>query len=350
MRDALHSYSDDGDDEFSACSVPCAALLGLPALVLLVLGGRTLYASTTDNNVATRAAAVAELRAAVARWERERPVLAATRYHGRWTVPGRQPESFVLEPSSTTESSERLKDGSDVPQWTPLRFHASLPLRTWAYPLVGRLQFSASGPRGNSSFALEHVEFTQVIQSRSPNWKECVHQRHGAWQGGNCTVSRVLTGICFAVDLGAAGGVSPHGVGTANFGCRMADGQFHALTHRTVPRPRVRSSLASSAAAAAPLNVTLNPSVVRLTIRSSLDPHFAALNLTKGTMRIGATPREQARLSIVFLLLGSCLGLPPLIALCAARCNRHSAAGRGSAFAGLPQADEEKLPPRKANL
>ena len=43
-------------------------------------------------------------------------------------------------------------------------------------------------------------------------------------------------------------------------------------------------------------------------------------------------------------------GLPPLIAFCMARCNRYSAAPLGSAFAGLPTIEEEKLPPRKANL
>ena len=345
MRDAV---DDDDDDDFVGCSMPCATLLGLPALVLLALGGRTLYGSATSENGAARAASLTELRAAVARWERERPVLAATRYRGSWTVPGRQPESFLLEPSSATESSERLKDGTDVPKWTPLRWHASLPLKTWVHPLVGGLHFTTSGPRGSSSFAVDHVEFTQMIKSRTPNWKDCVHQRHGAWQGGNCSVARVLTTICFAVDSDSAGGFSAHGAGTAAFGCPTAKG-MHALTHRTMPRPRVRSSLASTATAL-PLNATLNPSVVRLTVRSSLDPHFVALNLTKGSMRIGATPQEQARLSIVFLILGSCLGLPPLIAFCMTRCNRHSAAGRGSAFTGLPTISEEKLPPRKANL
>lgn len=346
----LNAIEEEEPDDCPGCSVPCASLLGLPALVLLFLGGRTLYFSARNPDGATRAVAVGKLRAAVATWEHARPALAATRYRLRWTVPGRQAESFVLEPSSATDSSERLKDGADVPKWTPLRFQASLPIRTWGDPLVGSLRFSASGPRGNSSFALDHIEFTQMIRSRSPNWKQCVHQRHGAWQSGNCSVARVLTEICFAVDLDVAGGVSPHGVGTAEFGCRMVDGRWHALSHRTVPRPRVRSSLSSSTSASLSLNTTLHPSVVRLTLRSSLDPHFVALNLTKGSMRIGATPQEQARLSIVFLFLGSCLGLPPLVLFCMARCNKMSAAGRGSAFASVSQAEEQTLPPRKANL
>ena len=76
---------------------------------------------------------------------------------------------------------------------------------------------------------------------------------------------------------------------------------------------------------------------------------MAALNVSKGTMRVGATPDELLRFGAVMLALGGCLGLPPLAALCAGWCRRRA---KGGGFAGLSQADdaERPLPPRRANL
>ena len=114
----------------------------------------------------------------------------------------------------------------DAPTWAPLRFEASLPplVRAWRHPLVADVRFAASWPMASTrtllttrthAFGLERVELTQLHVSRHSQMKECLHQRKGAWRAGNCSVARVLSALCFAVDIDAAAGiVTPHGLGT----------------------------------------------------------------------------------------------------------------------------------------
>ena len=138
--------------------------------------------------------------------------------------------------------------------------------------------------------------------------------------GSNCSVARVASSLCFAVDLDeAAGVVAPHGLtshglaAAGGFGCRFAEGRWHALTHRTVPSSRTLPDSAMP-----PSAKSLDSAMLRLTVRSALDPHLAAANLTAGTMRLDAAPEERLGNAVGLLVLASCLALPPVLAVAAA--------------------------------
>ena len=186
----LYSHDDeedgdgDGDDACAECALPCLFLLG-PAAVFLLLGLRALngWAHKTGSS---RDAALVELRSAVTRWEKHRPLLAGLRFTVNLSTPGLPPQVVELAPTSAAESVP--PSAEDAPTWSPLRFEASLPplLRAWRHPLTADLRFAASWPPAGArvpsthAFGLERVELTQLHVSRATNWKECVHQRRGA--------------------------------------------------------------------------------------------------------------------------------------------------------------------------
>ena len=114
---------DDGDEACAECALPCLFLLG-PAAVFLVLGLGALHGWSHETG-STRDAALVELRSAVGRWEKHRPLLEGLRVTANLSVPGLQPQLVEFRPTSAAESVP--PSAEDAPSWAPLRFEASLP-------------------------------------------------------------------------------------------------------------------------------------------------------------------------------------------------------------------------------
>ena len=93
----------DGDDACAECALPCLFLLG-PAAVFLVLGLGALHGWSHETGSSPRDAALVELRSAVGRWEKHRPLLEGLRFTANLSVPGLQPQHVEFRPTSTSES------------------------------------------------------------------------------------------------------------------------------------------------------------------------------------------------------------------------------------------------------
>ena len=110
MRRIYDGYDDDGgggrvggDDACAECALPCLFLLG-PAAVFFVLGIGMLHAWRHASGSTTREAALVELRSAVDRWEKHRPLLEGLRITANLSVPGLPPQQVELRPTSAAES------------------------------------------------------------------------------------------------------------------------------------------------------------------------------------------------------------------------------------------------------
>ena len=98
----------DGDDACAECALPCLFLLG-PAAVFLVLGLEALHGWSHETG-STRDAALLELRSAVGRWEKHRPLLEGLGFTANLSVPGLQPQLVEFRPTTAAESVPRCVD------------------------------------------------------------------------------------------------------------------------------------------------------------------------------------------------------------------------------------------------
>ena len=107
MRRIYDGYDDDdddgrvgGDDACAEFALPCLFLLG-PAAVFFVLGIGALHAWRHASGSTTREAALVELRSAVDRWEKHRPLLEGLRITANLSVPGLPPQQVELRLTRT---------------------------------------------------------------------------------------------------------------------------------------------------------------------------------------------------------------------------------------------------------
>ena len=98
-----------GDDACAECALPCLFLLG-PAAVFLVLGIGMLHSWRHASGSTTREAALVELRSAVDRWEKHRPLLEGLRITANLSVPGLPPQQVELRLTRTqTQTRARTR-------------------------------------------------------------------------------------------------------------------------------------------------------------------------------------------------------------------------------------------------
>ena len=149
------------------------------------------------------------------------------------------------------------------------------------------------------------VDLTKLERTRSGSWKDCVNSRHGSWRQSNCSVHRVLSSVCLAVELPTAGR-RPAVAATLDF-CRLP--LKSPLIYRSVTPPHGRSG-------GLPLST---PLTLFASVRARHDPLLAAAMLTNASFDFGTTQQDEHTAARLLYRVGLLLLAPPLLALLAPR-------------------------------
>lgn len=295
-----------------ACGIAAAAI----AVVCAMAGAWAWLGS--NRRVATEALAL-RLQAAAHEYQAQQAHFAATRWELR-VGQGADEALLPLERVVADEARAYLVDSKETlaeTNTTATHFATAAgvvpPAPALGAPPQGgepivfqryNLTLIASPPSGTSvELSLGAHASVQQTSPPAPGWKVCEYQLHGAWAaGGKCHVYLRLESICVKVAWrGNGGGQWALDEGGGGHGCSPRS-KFSAVSRMAVAPARAQTP------PRAPLGV--------VTVRSSLDPLIAVLNLTHGGYHVLADAEaEREAAGLALLIVGAVLSLPAAILL-----------------------------------
>jgi hypothetical protein len=248
------------------------------------------------------------------------------------------------EPKFQDRDSEH---GQGLLPYTPLRLEASFEFDSY-YPANGSynnystwvplpdqeeashvtFEITTSGNGTPSTFvtAAFPLVYDETVIARTPAPdNKCRREQGGTWRNRQCHVVKRLSHVCVQVELGTGGEWRLHARGDAaslagpapSYGC---DPKTHwrpaTYTVDSCWGPRHGSSRGNCAQAG-----SRPQHLVELMVRSSADPFLRAEELTNDKFDFGFSPGSLRAHGITMLIIGTCLGLMPVMRLCMHFCS-----------------------------
>jgi hypothetical protein len=262
----------------------------------------------------------------------------------------------MLSSDVAEEAFRDTENGDGLLMYTPLRYEAPLEFdsyypahglhslhSTWLPPLPRRedarhVTFEFTTRSGNGTVATFSTQsfplvYDEVVISRTPAPEnKCRREQGGTWRDRHCHVVMRLTSVCLQVQLGADGAWHPHprvppqdAAGSAQlhgsstvtygdtYGCDPRN-KWSPVTYTldSCWGPRHPSSQTHGC----PRDTQTPAHHVGVVVRSSADPWLRAEELTDDKFDFGLSQASQRAYGITMLVVGSCLGMIPLMRLC----------------------------------